>query len=133
MLAAEAPKLSPRGEGGINYQVGRVGRDVFVRIEKNHGGGSFSKEWVPVEKIRAAITPEMKSGWPFRSDALTPAYVGRSQCNSGFLVAAMRHIGVFARTRSARGCQSSRATSTLGRCGCARPSRYWAMTASRSR
>jgi|GEM_PF-6251352 len=44
---ATAPKLSPRGEGGIDYEVGRVGGDVYVRIEKNHGGGSCSKEWVP--------------------------------------------------------------------------------------
>lgn len=95
VLAAEAPKLSPRGQGGIGYQVGRSGSDLVIRIEKNHGGGSFSKEWVPVEKIRAAITPAMRQGEPFKSDALAQSYCGRSQCNSGFLVAALRHIGIF--------------------------------------
>ena len=93
--AATAPKLSPRGEGGIDYQVGRVGADVYVRIERNHGGGSCSKEWVPVDRIRLAITPAMAQGEPFKSDALVPAYVGRSQCNSGFLVAALRAEGLF--------------------------------------
>lgn len=91
---ATAPKLSPRGEGGIDYEVGRVGNDVYVRIEKNHGGGSCSKEWVPAEKIRAAITPAMRSGEPFKSDALASAYVGKSQCNSGFLVATLRAEGL---------------------------------------
>ena len=92
---ATAPKLSPRGEGGITYQVGRVGLDVYIRIEKNEGGGSFSKEWVPAEKIRAAITSAMRRGEPFKSDALAAAFVGKSQCNSGFLVAALRAEGIF--------------------------------------
>jgi hypothetical protein len=92
---ASAPKLSPRGEGGITYQVGRVDSDVYARIEKNDGGGSFSKEWVPLEKIRAALTPSMKKGDPFKSDSLATAYVGKSQCNSGFLVAALRAEQVF--------------------------------------
>jgi hypothetical protein len=93
--SAEAAKLSPRGEGGIAYQVGRVGGDVYVRIEKNHGGGSCSKEWVPVEKIRACITPAMRRGEPFKSGALAAGFAGRSQCNSGFLVAVLRAEGIF--------------------------------------
>ena len=92
---SEAAKLSPRGEGGITYQVGRVGEEVYVRIVKNHGGGSCSKEWVPVEKIRACLTPAMRRGEPFKTDALAGAFVGRSQCNSGFLVAVLRAERIF--------------------------------------
>lgn len=91
---ATAPKLSPRGEGGIIYQVGRVGEDVYIRIEKNEGGGSHSKEFVPATAIKAAVTPAMKRGEPFRSDAFIGAFVGRSQCNSGFLVASLRAEGL---------------------------------------
>jgi len=90
-----APKLSPRGEGGVVYQIGRVGDAVHVRIEKNEGGGSHSKEFVAVAAIRAAVTPAMRRGEPFKSDALTSAFVGKSQCNSGFLVAALRAEGLF--------------------------------------
>ncbi len=92
---ATAPKLSPRGEGGITYQVGRVGEDVYVRIEKNEGGGSHSREFVGLSAIRGCITPAMGRGEPFKSDALAGAFVGRSQCNSGFLVASLRAEGIF--------------------------------------
>lgn len=95
LKTATAPKLSPRGEGGIVYQIGRVGDAVHVRIEKNEGGGSHSKEFVAVAAIRTAVTPAMRRGEPFKSDALTGAFVGRSQCNSGFLVAALRAEGLF--------------------------------------
>jgi len=100
---ATAPKLSPRGEGGIDYQVGRVGNDVHIRIEKNHGGGSCSKEWVPAEKIRSAITPAMRRGEPFKSDALASAFVGRSQCNSGFIVSCLKYETIFSESRDRRG------------------------------
>lgn len=92
---ATAPKLSPRGEGGIDYEVGHVGEDVYIRIAKNHGGGSCSKEWVPAAKIRKALTSAMHGGEPFKSSALASAFVGKSQCNSGFLVAALRKEGLF--------------------------------------
>ena len=90
-----APKLSPRGEGGIDYEVGHVGDDIYIRIAKNHGGGSCSKEWVPAAKIRKALTSAMHGGEPFKSNALASAFVGKSQCNSGFLVAALRKEGLF--------------------------------------
>ena len=91
---ATASKLSPRGEGGITYQVGRVGEEVYVRIERNDGGGSHSREFVAANAIRACISPAMRRGEPFKSDALAKAFVGRSQCNSGFLVAALRAEGI---------------------------------------
>jgi len=92
---AEAEKLSLRGDGRIAYQVGRVGDSVHVRIEKNHGGGSCSKEWVKEERLTACITQAMRRGEPFKSDALAAAFVGKSQCNSGFLVAVLRAERVF--------------------------------------
>ncbi len=101
--AATAPKLSPRGEGGIRYQVGRVAEEVYIRIEKNEGGGSCSHEFVPFGAIRAAITPIMKRGEPFKSDSFAGSFVGRSQCNSGFLVAALRAEGLFIADNEHRG------------------------------
>ena len=92
---ATAPKLSPRGEGGITYQIGRIGESVYVRIEKNEGGGSHSREFVPVSAISTAITPAMKRGATFKSDALKATFVGKSQCNSGFLVAVLRAENIF--------------------------------------
>ena len=101
--AATAPKLSPRGEGGIDYQVGLLGNSVQIRIEKNHGGGSCSKEWVALDRIRAAITPAMRRGESFKSDALAGAFVGRSQCNSGFLVACLRREALFSESPNRKG------------------------------
>ncbi|HPO15405.1 MAG TPA: hypothetical protein PLI09_18320 [Candidatus Hydrogenedentes bacterium] len=101
--AATAPKISPRGEGGVAYQVGRVAEGVYIRIDKNDGGGRHSREWVPVESIRAALTPAMRRGEPFKSDGLAGAFVGRSQCNSGFLVAALRAEGILSGDAEKRG------------------------------
>ena len=100
---ATAPKLSPRGEGGIIYQVGRVGEEVYIRIEKNEGGGSHSKKFVPVASLKTAVTPSMKRGEPFRSDAFSGAFVGRSQCNSGFLIGALRAEGLLSVDAEHRG------------------------------
>lgn len=101
--AATAPKISPRGEGGVAYQVGRVGAEVHIRIEKNDGGGRHSREWVPAASIAKALTPAMRRGEPFKSDALAGAFVGRSQCNSGFLVAALRAEGILGADAEKRG------------------------------
>lgn len=91
---ATAAKLSPRGEGGITYQIGRVQDAVYMRIVGNESGGRHSKEWVPLDRVRSAMTRGMLRGEPFKSTAMVSAFEGRSQNNSGFLVAAMRAEGL---------------------------------------
>ncbi len=82
---AQAAKLSPRGDGLITYQVGRHGDTVLVRISGNESSGRFSKEWVPVEKIRDALSKVPKGADSFKAaHLLRAAWKGKSSCNGGF-------------------------------------------------
>ena len=91
-----AAKLSPRGEGDIHYQTGRVADEAYLRIAGNDSGGRHSKEWIPLSAIRDAMSAAMMRGEPFKSTAMDGAFKGRSQNNSGFLTAALRAEGLFA-------------------------------------
>lgn len=98
-----ASKLSPRSEGGIIYQIGRVGEEILLRIAENIGGGRHSREWVPLSTIRATMTPPIWDGKPFKSTALIEAFKGRSQNNSGFLVATLRAEGLLSEDKEHKG------------------------------
>ena len=90
-------KLNPaRGGGGITYQVGRIEGDgvVVLRLKDNDGGGRFSREWVPFERLRTCFPPAVLTGQPFKAHALDSAFTGRSTTNAGFLTAAIRAEGL---------------------------------------
>jgi hypothetical protein len=88
---AEAPKLNPaRGGGGITYQIGRIDREVYLRLKENDGGGRFSREWVPFERMRTCFSPAVLTGQPFKAHVLDSAFQGRSTTNAGFLTAVIR-------------------------------------------
>ena len=40
-----ATKLSPRGNGQLTYQVGRMDDTVLLRISGNESSGRFSRAW----------------------------------------------------------------------------------------
>ena len=87
---AGAAKLSPRGEGEIIYMVGVLEGKVFLRIADNSSGGRHSKEWLPVEAIRKSFTTAMLTCQPFKSHVFAEAFKGKSNNNSGFLIAILR-------------------------------------------
>jgi hypothetical protein len=92
-------KLNPaRGGGGIAYQVGRIdgvgGPGVVIRLKDNDGGGRFSREWVPFERLRTCFSPAVLTGQPFKAHALDSAFEGRSTTNAGFLTAVIRAEGL---------------------------------------
>lgn len=90
-----ARKLSPRGEGDIIYMVGVFEGKIHLRIVDNGSGGRHSKEWVPLDAIRQKTTASMRAGNAFKSSSFTEFFKGRSNNNSGFLVAILRKEGVF--------------------------------------
>lgn len=95
---AQAAKLSPRGEGQITYQVGRHGDAVVVRISGNESSGRFSKEWVPAEKIRDALSKIPKGAESFKAALLLrAAWKGKSSCNGGFAAAIFVAENILAR------------------------------------
>lgn len=90
LKAATAKKIAKQADGGIGYEVlSDAGRhDLFIRITANDGG-YFSRELVGVEKIRQCLSHLAKDA-TFPTKQLRPAFVGKSTCNAGFLVAVLR-------------------------------------------
>lgn len=91
MFSRQQPqKIAKQADGGIGYDVlSDVGRlDLFIRITANDGG-YFSRELVCVEKIRQCLNHLSKyASSPTKQ--LRPAFVGRSTCNAGFLLAVLK-------------------------------------------
>jgi hypothetical protein len=92
-----AEKLSPRGEGALTYQVGRRGDKAYLRISGNESSGRFSREWVEVSALRAALARLPEGAEEFKGAvALRQAWKGQSSCNGGFGAAILKAEGVFA-------------------------------------
>lgn len=97
LKTANATKLSPRGDGQLTYQVGRVDDTVVLRISGNESSGRFSKEWVTAAAIRKSLAQLPKNAETFKGAlALRTAWKGQSSCNSGFGAAILKAEGVFA-------------------------------------
>lgn len=94
---ANAPKLSPRGDGQLTYQVGRMADTVLIRISGNESAGRFSKEWVAVAAIRKTLASQPKGTDLFKcAHVLRGAWKGKSACNGGFAGSILKTEGVFA-------------------------------------
>ena len=102
LKSAKANKLGKYSEGGIAYQVhadtDRV--HLFITITGNDGGGYYSRERVPFQKVEACLG-KCEAGKPFPSKALKDAFVGRSSNNAGFMVAVLRAEGLLCAAPSA--------------------------------
>lgn len=86
----QCPSVS--GRSTLTYQLGRLGADgeQYVRIHDNSGRGMFARDWVSAEAIRAVLEGDA----PLTSSAFRPLYEGRSINTGGFLMAALRDLGV---------------------------------------
>ena len=92
-----AKKLGKQGEGGIGYRIlGDTARkSIFLSITENDGGGYFSREIVPFQKVEACITKREQEK-PFPSKTFKEAFTERSSNNAGFLAAILRVEGLLA-------------------------------------
>jgi hypothetical protein len=92
---ATASKLSPRGDGKLFYQVGRIGDNILLRISGNDSSGRFSKEWVGCEALQDSLN-RLGNLKAFKGAvALKSAWKGKSSCNSGFGAGILKAEGVF--------------------------------------
>lgn len=99
-----AAKLSPRGEGALSFQVGRIDNTIHLRIFHNESAGRFSREWVTVDAIRNALAKLPKGQSLFKAAVgLKPAWKGKSSCNSGFGAAILKSEGVFVSDAAKKG------------------------------
>jgi len=75
------------GKSTLTYHVGCFpDGDIHVRIYSNTAAGFFSKEWLSLTTIEAAL---VKGGAAFTSFALQPLFKGKSQNNTAFLLAVL--------------------------------------------
>jgi hypothetical protein len=85
--SARATKASGRA---VEYHVGRgPGGEALLRLARNDGGGTHSREWVPVLSVREALGQHTLGGEPFRSGSLAKAFLGKSKNNPCFLALAL--------------------------------------------
>lgn len=86
----QCPSVS--GRSTLTYHLGQFGEEgeFHVRIYDNTGKGMFARDWIPAEGIRAVLESDV----PITSSAFKPLYEGRSVNTAGFLMAALRDLGV---------------------------------------
>lgn len=89
-----SPKLSARGVGNLEYEVGIDDEtdDFYIRIAGNASSGAYSTKWVNLNEIRAILDGVEEE--TFKAVVLRDLYVGQSSCNAGFAAAILRTLGV---------------------------------------
>lgn len=87
------PSLS--GQSTLTYHIGcNAESEVYFRVHSNSSRGYFSREWVAADRVGKALG----DATGITSFSLQPAYVGRSQNNGGFLLAALLAEGLVSRS-----------------------------------
>ena len=86
LKAGTCPSLS--GKTKRTYEIGGgPGSQISLRITKTAGTGSFSKDWVPLERIHALL--ERNPTKPITSQSLASLFTSAN--NPGFTLAVMKH------------------------------------------
>lgn len=92
---ATAPKLTPKSDGGLGYEIGKLEKAWMIRVTSNSSGGFFSDEWVGFDAIEKALGKLTTSKTDFKSAVLRSVFVeGHSANNAGFLCACLRAEGL---------------------------------------
>lgn len=90
---AACPSLS--GKSSLTYHVGcNAESEIHFRIYANSGSGYFNNEWVSADSIGKVLGGSAG----ITSFTLQSAYVGKSQNNGGFLLAALFAEGLVNRS-----------------------------------
>jgi hypothetical protein len=80
------PSLS--GKTKLTYEVGGgPNSQISLRITKTAGTGSFSKDWIGLDRVHALL--KKQSGKPITSHTLAPLFTSAN--NPGFTLAVMKH------------------------------------------
>ena len=88
------PKLSARGVGDLEYEVGidDATDEVHIRIAGNASSGAYSTKWIKLSDVRA-ILDNIKEE-PFKAIVLKDLYAGQSNSNVGYIGAILKKVGV---------------------------------------
>ncbi len=102
LKTSSARKTSQYAEGAISYALLKdiESSSLFFTLTANEGGGYFSRELIPFQRITQCIAG-IKANQPLPAKVFRAAFVGKSSNNAGFLVAVLRHEGLLAAARDA--------------------------------
>lgn len=90
------------GKSTLTYHIGCTADcDIQLRVYANTAAGFFSQEWLALDAIEEAL---IKGGSPFSSMALKPLFQGKSQNNTGFLMAIALKEGLVSKARDKQRC-----------------------------
>ena len=81
------------GKSTLEYQIGCLDKDIYIRVVKNSSSGWFAKEWVSIQKI---ITVLESSNLPLTSFTLQPFFTGKSVNTAAFIFAAIKEENLVA-------------------------------------
>ena len=91
LKVGRADKNGLRSHGYLHYRI-LADSDLqmlFITLIGNDGGGCYSKEIVPFDKIEQCLQG-VDTRKPIASKLFQPAFIGRSSNNAGFLAAILR-------------------------------------------
>ena len=85
------PSLS--GASKLTFEIGTgPASEIHIRITKNSGTGYFNDDWVGLDRVHGVL--EKNGVNPITSFTLGPLFKGKSANSAGFLLAALRHLGL---------------------------------------
>src|SRR5215212_2863953 len=85
------PSLS--GKTKLTYEVGGgPGSQISLRITKTAGTGSFSKDWVALDRVHDLLAKDPAK--PITSHTLGALFKGTSANTPGFVLAVIKHEGL---------------------------------------
>ena len=90
LKTATCPSLS--GKTTLTYEIGANGAEILARVTRSSGSGTFSKDWVALSRIHAAL--EKNGAKPITLATLGPLFRGLSANTAGFLLAVLKHEGL---------------------------------------
>lgn len=90
--AGECPKLSPKSQDLLSYQIAlnAEDKDLYIRISGNSGGGLFSRNWLKLEDIFALLDKQKDK--VISSSILKEVMGAGSANNCGFMSGILREI-----------------------------------------
>jgi hypothetical protein len=102
LRSGRAKKLGVKSEGSLSFHwlTDASHESISLQITANDGGGYFSKEKIPFERIEKCLGYRIADN-PFPSKLLQTAFEGKSSNNSGFLGAILRAENLLAPAKDA--------------------------------
>lgn len=92
LRVSTTPSLS--GKAMLTYLTGcSADGEIYIRVSANSGGGFWSAEWVAFPAIESALA-SLPKDTPITSYALRGLFSGKSVNSRGFLMAALKHLGL---------------------------------------